>query len=431
MSDLFTPDFKTASYWWDRSPPEDGNDAAPPADCDVAIGGSGYTGLHAAVQTARAGLSTVVFEAEAAGFGCSTRNGGQVSTCIKPSFSALVRRYGETVATEIFREGQASLDHIAGFIREETIDCDFRIAGRFHGAHTARAFDKLAAEAEAGHPVLDTGAYIVPRSEQHREIGTGSYHGGMVLPHHASVDPGRYHAGLLAGARSAGVQIVPHCRVGQIERRGDHFLLHAARGTVKARRVIVATNGYTGRLTPWLQRRIIPIGSYIIATEPIPPEVMDGLMPSDRIYSDSRKLVYYYRASPDRTRILFGGRVSLAETEPRISAPRLHAELVRLFPELKETRISHSWGGIVGFSFDTLMHCGEHEGLYYAQGYCGSGVGMAGYLGMRLGRQVAGLGDGDTIFSRIPFRAPPFYSGTPWFLAPTIMAYRIRDRIGA
>jgi glycine/D-amino acid oxidase-like deaminating enzyme len=431
MSDLFTADFKTASYWWDRSPPEDGDEAAPPADCDVGIIGSGYTGLHAAVQTARAGLSTVIFDAEAAGFGCSTRNGGQISTCIKPSFSALVRRYGETVAAEIFREGQASLDHVAGFVRDETIDCDFRIAGRFHGAHTARAFDRLAAEAEAGHPVLDTGAFLVSRSEQHHEIGAAAYHGGIVYPRHAKLDPGRYHAGLLKTARSAGAQIVSHCRVNAIERQGDHFLLHTARGVVKARHVIVATNGYTGNLTPWLRRRIIPIGSYIIATEPIAPELMDRLIPKDRIYSDSRKLVYYYRASPDRGRILFGGRVSLAETEPRLSAPRLQAELVRLFPELKGTRISHSWGGIVGFSFDTLMHCGEHDGLYYAQGYCGSGVGMAGYLGMRLGRKVAGISGGDTPFSRIPFRAPPFYSGTPWFLAPTIIAYRIRDRIGA
>lgn len=430
MTELFAPGFKTASYWWDRTAPSDEAPAALPTDCDVGIIGTGYTGLHAGIQTARAGLSTVAFDAEATGFGCSTRNGGQISTSIKPSFATLVRRYGEPLAVEICREGQASRDHVESFVREENIDCDFRIAGRFHGAHTARAFDQLAAEAEAGHPVLETGAFTVSREEQRRELDTGAYHGGIVYPHHASVDPGRYYAGILKTARTAGVQIVPHCPVSQLERRGDHFLLHTARGTVKARRVIVATNGYTGKLTPWLQRRVIPIGSYIIATEPIAPDLMDRLMPADRVYSDTRRLVYYYRASPDRTRILFGGRVSLAETEPRLSAPKLHAEMVHLFPELRTTRITHAWGGIVGYSFDALMHCGEQDGLHYALGYCGSGVGMAGYLGMRVGRQVAKPEEPTSAFARIPFRSPPFYSGKPWFLAPSVLAYRICDRIG-
>jgi glycine/D-amino acid oxidase-like deaminating enzyme len=428
MNDLFTPDFRTASYWWDRSQLDGGGDDPElPADCDVGIIGSGYTGLHAAIQTARAGLSTLVLDAEAAGSGCSTRNGGQISTSIKPSYPVLARRYGESLAAEILREGQASLDHIASFVREENIDCNFRVAGRFHGAHTPRAFDRFAAEIEAGHPVLETGAYLVSRAEQGSEIGTHVYHGGIVYPRHASVDPGRYHAGLLKVARVAGTRIVAYCPVAQIERRGGHFLLHTPRGILKARRVIVATNGYTGKLTPWLQRRIIPIGSYIIATEPIAPDLMNRLMPGDRVYTDSRKLVYYYRASPDRKRILFGGRVSLAEAEPRLTAPKLHAELVRLFPELKGTRISHSWGGTVGFSFDTLMHYGEQDGLHYAAGYCGSGVGMAGYLGMRIGRKVANPDETDTALGRIRFPSRPFYSGKPWFLAPSILAYRIRD----
>ena len=117
---------------------------------------------------------------------------------------------------------------------------------------------------------------------------------------------------------------------------------------------------------------------------------MARLMPKDRIVSDTRKVVYYYRASPDGQRILFGGRVSPNETDPRISGPLLHAELVRLFPELQGTRISHSWCGFVAYTFDELAHIGQHDGLYYAMGYCGSGVGMAGYLGMRIGQQVLG-----------------------------------------
>ena len=143
-NDCFTPDFKPTPYWWDASPRQPDDLVKPPATADLLIIGSGYTGLHAAVQTARAGLETVVVDAEAAGFGCSTRNGGQISTSVKPSFSTLKHRYGEARAIAILKEGQASLDHVARFVAEERIDCDFGVVGRFHGAHTAGQYDKLA-----------------------------------------------------------------------------------------------------------------------------------------------------------------------------------------------------------------------------------------------------------------------------------------------
>ena len=152
-------------------------------------------------------------------------------------------------------------------------------------------------------------------------------------------------------------------------------------------------------------------------------------MPTNRILSDSRKLVYYYRPSPDRRRILFGGRVSLSETDPRRSAVKLHAELVRLFPQLAGIRVSHSWTGLVAYTFDELMHVGNDEGLHYAMGYCGSGVGMASYLGMRIGQQAAGLAQGATAFDGLAFQTRPLYSGDPWFLAPSVLVYRIRDRL--
>jgi glycine/D-amino acid oxidase-like deaminating enzyme len=207
--------------------------------------------------------------------------------------------------------------------------------------------------------------------------------------------------------------------------------VETARGIVAARNVVVATNGYTGEVTPWLRRRVIPIGSYIIATEPLPRETMARLMPKGRVISDTRKVVYYYRPSPDGSRILFGGRVSADETDPRVSGPRLHAEMVRLFPELAGARISHSWCGFVAYTFDELMHVGEHDGLHYAMGYCGSGVGMACYLGMRLGQQVLGLSEGQTGLNAASFPTRPFYSGNPWFLAPSVAYYRWRDRIAA
>jgi glycine/D-amino acid oxidase-like deaminating enzyme len=157
---------------------------------------------------------------------------------------------------------------------------------------------------------------------------------------------------------------------------------------------------------------------------------MDRLMPGQRIISDTRKVVYYYRPSPDRTRIVFGGRVSAGETDPTVSGPRLHTDLVALFPELRDTRVSHSWAGLVAFTFDTLAHTGVHGGMYYAMGYCGSGVSMAGYLGMRTGQKVLGLKEGRTGFDGIGFRTRPFYTGKPWFLSASVAYYRWRDRLG-
>jgi glycine/D-amino acid oxidase-like deaminating enzyme len=268
----------------------------------------------------------------------------------------------------------------------------------------------------------------VPRAEQRRELGSDAYFGGVVYRRHAAVDPARYHQGLLERVLAAGATVAGHCAATGIERTADGFRVATARGTVAARDVVVATNGYSGALVPWLRRRVIAIGSYIIATEPIAADVMARLMPRDRIVSDTRKVVYYYRASPDRTRILFGGRVSFRETDPAVSGPLLHADLVALFPELATTRVSHSWFGFVAYTFDELAHIGVRDGLHYAMGYCGSGVGMASYLGMRLGHRLLGDAEGRTAFDGLPFETRPFYTGNPWFLAPSVRYYRWRDR---
>jgi glycine/D-amino acid oxidase-like deaminating enzyme len=196
--------------------------------------------------------------------------------------------------------------------------------------------------------------------------------------------------------------VVPRCPAIAIRRDGATLSVATSRGIVAAKQVLVATNGYTGKLVPWLQRRVIPIGSYIIATESLAGDVMARLMPKKRVTSDSRKVVYYYRPSPDGRRSLFGGRVSYNETDPRVSGPLLHAAMTNIFPELAKTRITHSWYGFVAYTFDELMHIGEREGMFYAMGHCGSGVSMASYLGMRLGQKVLGRAEGQTAFDRDP-----------------------------
>lgn len=425
--DIFTSDYKTTPYWWERSPRPVLAPPQLPKQVDVAIVGSGYTGLNAALQTARGGRSTLVFDAEDAGWGCSSRNGGQISTSVKPSLGELTRRHGADKARAIHQDGHNALKWIGDFVAAEEIDCDFNMVGRFHAAHNEPAFRRLAAAAENEPVGFETGAWVVPRAEQRAELGTDAYFGGVVYPRHASLDPGRYHQGLFERTLEAGAIVAPHCPVLDIERISGGFRVATPNGIVTARDVVIATNGYTGKATPWQRRRVIPIGSYMIATEPLDPSLVDELFPKDRIVSDTRMVVYYYRLSPDRRRVLFGGRVSHGETDPRVSGPLLRAELVRLFPQLANVRVSHSWMGLVGYTFDTMAHAGQHDGMHYAMGYCGSGVSMASYLGMRAGQKILGMADGRTGFDDIPFQTRPLYNGNPWFLAASVSYYRWRD----
>jgi glycine/D-amino acid oxidase-like deaminating enzyme len=317
-------------------------------------------------------------------------------------------------------------------VGQDGIDMGLKEAGRFHGAHKPHLYDRLAKECAAGHPVWKTDSFMVPKAEMASELGTDAYHGGIVNPRHCSVDVSRYHPSLLRKAIAAGALVKGGCRALAFERRGSGFAVMTSQGTVTAGKVILATNGYSGPLSPWHRRRLIPIGSYVIATEELPQETVDRLFPTDRMLSDTRKLVYYYRLSPDRKRVLFGGRVSLSETDPRNSALKLHRDMTALFPgtESGPVRISHAWMGFVGYTFDTLAHCGEDKGLYFAGGYCGSGVGMASYLGMRMGRKATGRDTTLSAFEKIPFPTRPLYHGTPWFLAPSVLVYRLRDRLG-
>jgi glycine/D-amino acid oxidase-like deaminating enzyme len=423
-------DCTLAPYWWDDVPRPSLADVPLPAQTDVVVIGAGYTGLHAALQTARGGRSTLVLDAEEAGWGCSTRNGGQVSTSIKPSYETLSKRHGATRAVEILKEGQRSLAWIGEFVRNEGIECDFANVGRFHAAHNAAQFEALAQRVGHQPAGLEVDAHIVQRHEQRSELGTDKYWGGVVYSQHCSLHPARYHQGLLTRTLAAGAQVMPRCAALGISRVGVTFEVRTAKGLVRARDVVVATNGYTGSITPWLRRRVIPIGSYMIATERLPEGLMDRLIPKNRIVSDTRKVVYYYRASPDRSRILFGGRVSHQETDPRNSGPDLHADMADVFPELRDIRISHSWCGFVAYSFDELMHVGVHDGMHYAMGYCGAGVGTASYFGMRVGQQLLGRSEGRTALDGLAFQTRPFYTGNPWFLAPSVRYYRWRDRSG-
>jgi len=404
--------------------------AALPRQVDVLVVGAGYTGLSAARETAATGRTTLVLDASGVGRGCSSRNGGQVAYSIKPSYQDLAARHGANLAFRICSEGQQALAHLRRLATDEHLDCDWRPRGGFHGAHTRRHFVAMARDAEAQPRGLEQRIGIVPRSEQRAEIATDFYHGGVIYHDDASIEPRRLFIALHARAIASGAQVIGNCAVNALQRVREGFEVRTARGTVVARQVLLATNGYSGSLSPWHRRRVIPIGSYQIATEPLGVGRVGELIPSGRHISDSRRVVVYYRPSPDGERIVFGGRASLNERDPRVCVPRLQAMLTQIFPSLRGAAITHAWVGWVAYTFDTLPHLGGHDGLYFSMGYCGQGVPLAPYFGMRIGQQMVGLTEGRTALDGLEFPSRPYYHGVPWFLGASVFYYRCLDALG-
>jgi len=423
------PDARFDPWWWEAAAPEAVRDAALPQRSDVAIVGAGYTGAAAALTLARAGRKVLLLDAEAPGFGASSRNGGMIGSGHRLSLAALSGLYGPERARAILREGLTSLEFTTGLIEREGIDCDFRRCGRFRGAWRPADYEAMAREAEALGREIGLETAVVPRAEQDREVATDRYHGGVVYLRHGAVHPAKLHRGLLALARAAGVTVIGHTPVTGLEPDGREFRIVTPRGRIAAGHVVLASNGYTGPATPWFRRRLLPVSSYIVATEALPEETVRRLIPGGRMIVETRSRHCYYRASPDGRRILFGARAALRQISSAQAAPRNHRLMAQLFPELAAVRLSHSWSGYVCFPRDHMPHIGVREGIHFALGYSGSGVAMAPYLGHKVALKVLGDRAGATAFDERPFQSIPFYAGRPWFLPFLDLYYGMRDRL--
>jgi glycine/D-amino acid oxidase-like deaminating enzyme len=403
---------------------------ALPGTVDVAILGGGYTGLSAARTLAMQGAKVAVLEAETIGWGASSRNGGMVLTGLKLGMGTIQRRYGRELAKQLFQYSLDSIDTVEQLVREENIDCGFARTGHLLAANKPKHFSALQEEVEFLEKEYDHRARLVDRENQREEIGSDLYYGALVDEVSGGLNPAQYVAGLACAAERVGGSLCAQARVKRIERNQNRFTVETERGSLTASSVLVATSGYTGNVTKKLQKKIIPIGSFIIATEKLPHHLAQELSPKNRMIFDYKHYLNYFRVWDDR--MIFGGRAAFfPETTNTIrrSAEILQKEMIQVYPQLKDIQVDYIWGGTLDFAFDMMTHAGEVDGLYYSLGYAGHGVAMATHLGKTVAEAMLKGDIKEHPFNLIPFPSAPLnlYNGFPWFLPLAGAWHKILD----
>src|SRR5215470_16736268 len=423
------------NYWLDTvtAPPVQSAQDLPES-VDVAIVGGGFCGLSAARALAKRGVNTAVLEAETFGWGASSRNGGMVLTGMKLPAPTLIKRYGLEAVRKMYATTIESIDLVEQIVREENIDCNFSRCGHLEVACKQSHFDGYAEAAVLVEREFNHRRRIVSKSELRGEIGSDIYFGGMVDETSAGVNPARYVAGLALAAKRAGACLHDHTCVEKIETESQdgarRFRVRTSKGAFTAREVILASGAYTTAASPALQKKIIPIGSYIIATEVLPADLARELSPRNRMIYDSKHFLYYYRLTPDN-RMLFGGRAAFfPETEDTVrkSAEILRRGMITVYPQLRDTRVEYVWGGTLDFTLDVMPHAGKIDDMYFAAGFAGHGVAAATWFGAKLAGLVCGDKD-DLPFTKIPFPTAPIglRSGHTWALPLAGLWYRLLD----
>jgi glycine/D-amino acid oxidase-like deaminating enzyme len=424
---------KLDSYWLDTAPPFAGAAQDPlesAARVDVAIVGAGLTGLSAALALARRKASVVVLEAGRIAGEASGRNGGHCNNGVAHNYAGLVERFGEVQARAMYRAFDAGVDAVERLVREERIDCDFVRSGKLKLAAKPKHYESLA-RSFAAISEVDSGAELVAPERVREEVGSASFHGGLLQKKSAQMHVGRFAIGLAEAAARQGARIYPDAPVTKLERlSGRAHRITCGLGTFEASQVLLATG--TSRLGPfsWFRRRLVPVGAFIVATEPLDRALVDRLMPKRRNYVTTRIIGNFFRLTPDG-RLIFGGRARFAMSNPASdekSGRILRQSLEEVFPALRGVRIDYCWGGLVDMTANRLPRAGEHQGLLYSMGYSGHGVQMS----VRMGEVMADIIDGrpvDSPWLRLDWRAIPGNFGDPWFLPFVGAYYRVQDML--
>jgi glycine/D-amino acid oxidase-like deaminating enzyme len=423
---------KPTSFWLDTAPAFSGGASGPlPRRADVVVVGGGFTGLSAARTLAKRGVNAIVLEAGGVGSEASGRNGGHCNNGLSHDFTGVAARFGVERAREMYRAFDAGVDLVESIQREEGIACDFHRRGKLKLAAKPAHFDKLKRLQEVLAREVDDDTAIIPRDGLSSEIGSQRYHGGLLQKRSATVHVGRFAIGLAEAAVRAGAAIHERATVQSIDRQpGMPFRVKSSQGEIEAGEVLLATGASQHGSFGWLRRRIVPVGSFIIVTEPLSDNLSKSIMPGRRNCVSSQNIGNYFRMTEDN-RLVFGGRARFAMSSPTSdlkSGAVLRRILDDVFPQLSGVRIDHCWGGLVDMTQDRLPRAGTHEGLHFATGYSGHGVQMSTYMGDVMARRITGE-DVANPWRDIDWPAVPFHFGKPWFLPFVGVWYRALDRI--
>ncbi len=420
---------KEVAYWMDPHPTtKKYSNKELPHKTDVVVVGSGYTGVVTALQLKKAGLDVSLLEKGRIGSEASAKNGGMALSGLSVGLHKVLKKFGQEKMVRLFQESLASLNCVERLVKEGHIDCHFERSGFLEAAFKPSHYDGLKFEQEFLANHLKHTTHLIAPEKMHDEIGSDFYHGGLVEPLSAGLHPAKYIAGLIRMADTAGVDLHEYVEAQNIEQANTKMKVDTSRGTILADRVVVGTNGYTTNLTPWQMRRVVPVESLMIATQELPVELAKQLVPNNRMIFDTKRFLYYFRLSPDGKRMLFGGRPKQALKPTRDKAKAMRQEMLKVFPQLEKVAIDYCWFGKVCFTVDRFPIIGEREGIAYAMGYCGHGVAMATYFGIKLSDMILGKGLNSAFAGKksIPI---PFYRGKPWFLPLAHNYYRFLDLI--
>lgn len=422
-----TDDFTTDPYWWMAAPPDPTAKDPLPETTDVAIVGSGFCGLATALELARNGVKATVLEAGPLGIGASSRSGGMVSSGQKMVLTDVLKEFSEADKAHALEDSSETFEFLKTLVARENLDADLQLCGRFFGAWNRAHFKTLQKHAELLEKKTGVVTHIIPRERQREELGSDFYHGGMLVDDYGGIHPAKYNKALREAAKARGASLHAFAAVEGWQRKQDWIEVRTARGTLRAKHLVVATNGYTPETFGWFRRRVIPVTAFIIATEPLPEGMMDEIIPKRRMISDTRKELSFFRPSPDGTRVLFGGRPNAFHNDERSAAIGLRARMIQVLPQLAKVRISHSWRGNVCMTFDRLAHLGQEEGIHYALGCNGNGVALMSWLGQQTALNILGRQNRVPAFQDRPFPTAKGYAGRPWFLPFVSAGYHLRD----
>ena len=362
-----------------------------PSEVDVAIIGSGYTGLNAAIVLAEAGASVAVIEQETVGWGASCRNGSMLTPGLKAKSTYLERVYGLEKSREFWNWSVDAVHHVTNLVADEKIECDYAVNGMSYLATKPSHVEFVRGYGEMlknkfGYDKM----YWVPREEIKTEIGTDIFYGALVDDLGSRLQPAKYVYGLAKAASRKGAKLVEHAMVTRIGKQASGFRVHTSKGELAAKEVLLATGGYTTAKLGKARHGVFPVGSYIVVTEPLSAELRAEISPKDRVFYDSKIFLNYFCLTPDG-RMLLGGRNNLSPNlDLTKSAEMLQARLLEIFPQLEGIPLTHSWTGRLGISFDQMPHIGKVEGVHYAFGYSGHGISIGSFLGKEVGEVLAG-----------------------------------------